>query len=687
MQQLHSRNRSIERGCFLVLALSFSMIVGILIVGAVSTAMLQAKTMRANSDSLFAQGLAEGVGELAQKSMLVAVADFEDPPLSGSETIGGETVSWSATQLGASNIRADIDGIQMTGTPYEIIVQADVESGTGNVERVVDLTLTPIFQYMIFYDGDLEILPGPDMILEGRVHANGDLYIGSGATLTVDSDYLRATGEILRERKNDGSVTGGTVNVKYFDASNFVELEPASDSSSAAWTQSALANWGGTVQSGDHSVREVVTPQLQNIEAGGYYENQADLVIRDGQAFSSGGVPLILPAGTIMEKSMYDGRQKTNVTVTEIDMALLNASGAFPANGLLYAYRTDASEAQPNGIRLTNGSTLLSGLTVVSENSVYVHGDYNSVNKQSAAVISDAVQLLSNAWDDSKRAGTLPTATDTEYNFAMITGDVPTPDGGGAYSGGFENLPRLHENWSGKRATIRGAFSRLFESQYATAPWSYGGDVYGAPIRDWRYDPDLIDPNNLPPFTPNAVYVRRLLWDDNQAITFKPADTSLALMPDVATYDPWTYDPTFMSKVISDPNLAVFGGRKVDYSDKVENEAPDTADRATSSAADQLNNQTSDQRQAADATRTAADSALASRDQALNKIAEGDLVAAGFHVAMLNAAAAAAHYSYHRSGDDPAALRSLHEALTAKTVAEDAYRVALEAAFQASFGP
>ena len=98
---------------------------------------------------------------------------------------------------------------------------------------------------------------------------------------------------------------------------------------------------------------------------------------------------------------------------------------------------------------------------------------------------------------------------------AIITGNIPTPEGGGNYSGGFENLPRFHENWSGTPAIIRGAFIKLYESQFAVSPWSYGGDVYKAPQRDWRFDPDFQSASGLPPFTPNAVYVRRVTWDDN----------------------------------------------------------------------------------------------------------------------------------------------------------------------------
>ena len=54
--------------------------------------------------------------------------------------------------------------------------------------------------------------------------------------------------------------------------------------------------------------------------------------------------------------------------------------------------------------------------------------------------------------------GNLPGAVETSYNIAFVTGNVPTPEGGGTYSGGFENLPRFHENWSGKKAKIRGSF-------------------------------------------------------------------------------------------------------------------------------------------------------------------------------------------------------------------------------------
>jgi hypothetical protein len=137
----------------------------------------------------------------------------------------------------------------------------------------------------------------------------------------------------------------------------------------------------------------------------------------------------------------------------------------------------------------------------------------------------------------------------------MVTGNVRTPDGGGTYSGGFENLPRFHENWTGRTATILGAFVNMYQSSFARSPWRYGGDVYTAPNRNWNHDPDFLDPNRLPPFTPNAVYVRRVLWDDNKRVEFKYEDTRLSLLPqNTPTYDPWNFDQDFLTKVIDDPN-------------------------------------------------------------------------------------------------------------------------------------
>ena len=511
-----------RRGSILILTMLVSLIIVLSLAAAVGSATVASRNAQYSLDHTSALALAEGTTEAAQKRMLVDVANFVPPTLVGSTTIGGVDYPFKIVPIGATTRRTDADGIHMAIQTYKITGSVTQNNATATVNRVVDLTMTPLFQYMIFYQNDLEILPGPSMTLGGRVHSNADIYVGSGGTLTVDTNYFRSTGDIFRRRKNDGSEGEGTVNLRVKDTTTYAPMTNSGDSENSNWLNIALDTWKGSVLSGVHGVKEVAAPSIGTIKAvdpvtgqKGYYNANADLVVKDNQAYDRDGNVVSLPAGTITEKTMYDGREGKTVKVTEINMGLLNTSTAFPVNGLIYAYRTDAKVTQPNGIRLTNGKEIKKPLTVVSQDPVYVKGDFNTVNKKGVAVMSDAVNFLSNAWNDKKTAGTLPNATQTWYNVAVVTGNVPTPDGGGDYSGGFENLPRFHENWSGVKATIRGAFINIFESEIAKSKWVYGGDKYTAPNRDWQYDPALEDMGNLPPFTPNAVYFQRVLWDDS----------------------------------------------------------------------------------------------------------------------------------------------------------------------------
>ena len=78
--------------------------------------------------------------------------------------------------------------------------------------------------------------------------------------------------------------------------------------------------------------------------------------------------------------------------------------------------------------------------------------------RQPAAIIADAVNVLSNSWLDSK-SGTAPNASPTTVNAGFISGNVPT--GGGYYSGGVENFPRFLEDWSNKVFTYYGSMIQL----------------------------------------------------------------------------------------------------------------------------------------------------------------------------------------------------------------------------------
>ena len=219
---------------------------------------------------------------------------------------------------------------------------------------------------------------------------------------------------------------------------------------------------------------------------------------------------------------------------------------------------TTTTSSSKRGVRLINGGTLPSiGMTVATPNPVYIQGDYNTgattnysstaggtssaraltsgnlpdsngsgayssatsapneastgYTKKPAAVVADAVTILSNSWSDGNSANGLSsrTPTSTTINAALVAGNVPTTTS--AYSGGLENFPRLLENWSSSLyLTIHGSFGLLYDSEQATGVWQNTGNYYNAPSRRWFFDPILQDKN--PPGFPVAYAYGLGMW-------------------------------------------------------------------------------------------------------------------------------------------------------------------------------
>lgn len=561
-----------------------------------------------------AQYLAMGAVESAKRDLLDSIANWDEPPTYGQMVIGADVVQFEIGETGLDTVRTDASGIQTLVKGYEIRATGVSHGSQTLAHRVLNVEATPIFQFAVFYDNDLEVFPGPNMNLRGRIHTNGDLFMGSNATLTLNSNFVRSAGQIFRYRKDAPDQSPGTVNIRRwvedpFDnsvAAEYVRMHSEAQMDSMGvptesgydsqftrgldlngdgdfydsgewlpWGPGALHYWsepgseddfpdslpypypdvthspeidnvamgGHTVLDQTHSIGEAHVPGIDSIamyrprpggnyrlnqnsstyyeveegegtHARGYYHANADLVVitnNDGtwDAFDRQGFSVrsrIQSAVRII--SIYDARQaegnNRNTRVTEIDLQRLGQVGGFPANGLLYsAHYGMGTRDRARGIKLVNGAELQSKLTVVSEGTLYVKGDYNTVNKKPAAVIGDAVNLLSNAWNDGKRPGQLPNANRTTYNTAIITGNHETV--GSQYNGGFENLPRFHENWSGVDCRITGAFVNTWYSKFATGLWVYGSDRYQAPNRVWSYDPMFNNVEMLPPFTPLVV--------------------------------------------------------------------------------------------------------------------------------------------------------------------------------------
>lgn len=580
-----------KKGIALVLAYFAIVVLSILVVAVTQRARTELVAAQRNMLSTKALYLAEGGVEEATKTLGQKIANFEDEPVAADDTFfsGSETgylstdfnLSYSCKVKEAEGAEQEITdslGIVTKVRHYEITATA-THSQYGlseTISQIVKRKKTYTFQHAVFYNDDLEMIPGVDMTLSGKVHSNDDIYIaanGSSTIFTIDSKYLYSVGNIYNKRKNNDARMPGTVNIQIKGQpsgtyENMYDGSTYYDSDYSNWTDESQTRWGypsankdGTAKSSVHGVTALAVPEVGSIQPDGYYAGQAEsggLKITkksDGSwEIYVGGSEISrsdFAVDPISESSFQDKREETTVTVADIDISKLNQAeeiigdqsegveghgvyepskgetytdsngnsqydpSYFPNNGLMYVTREDSSVSQPNGVRLVNGEELNGKLTAVSNNPVYIKGDYNTTSKKGSAVICDAVNILSNSWNDSNDNFSDRNATDTTVNTAFISGIVPTPDGGGNYSGGLENYPRLHENWQSdgrKTLTIGGSFVVLWYSSIADGLWHYGSPDYTAPNRAWDYDTDFNDSNNLPVFTPFAVEAERVVW-------------------------------------------------------------------------------------------------------------------------------------------------------------------------------
>ena len=254
----------------------------------------------------------------------------------------------------------------------------------------------------------------------------------------------------------------------------------------------------------------------------------------------------------------------TTIDVGNLNTALTSATGALATNptlaaaynGVVYVYdKTNNTTAGVpntlNAVRMVNGTTTPNvsdqngnplGFSVVSNNGVYVQGDYNTTTitvgaetiNNPTAIMGDAVTALSQGWNPAQSGlpitvptilngmtsireatasaptaanGVNPashgTAAGMTVNAAILTGNTPSTTTYG--SGGAQNLVRMIEDWfypdptgthTGMVLTLNGSLGQLFSSKYfpgayRTGPQvGLGGDrVYIQPMtRNFLYD-------------------------------------------------------------------------------------------------------------------------------------------------------------------------------------------------------
>ncbi|TCO84231.1 hypothetical protein EV701_13725 [Chthoniobacter flavus] len=413
--------------------------------------------------------------------------------------------------------------------------------------RVFERQVQSMWKYAIFYNDMLEINPGANQTITGWVHTNDSLYTAY-ADLTFNNkvDYVNDWGSknFAPGDKDHTSVTPASPTWP----SN---LPPARGEYQYPLGVDPSQTFLNTTPN-DIGFREFIMPPTSGyadpIADTRYYDQAAIRIMVD----ASGAVTISKGDGTVLTSSskgtdanLYtayssavktgdsftDNREGAVMGVTTLDVgkiysATTAATNPIPNPQIIYISDTSNSSSSRKAIRLKNGSFIPSGgLTIASQNAVYIQGDYNTgqtsshqtpantnnngtggnlatksmpdgsnYTEQPSAVLADAVNILSNAWKDANSTQDVSSgnrkATPTTVNAAFVSGNVPTGSGGtgaNSYSGGAENFPRFLEDWGSQTFTYYGSMVELFKSAQSTGYWG-NGNVYSPPKRNWNFD-------------------------------------------------------------------------------------------------------------------------------------------------------------------------------------------------------
>jgi len=455
-----------------------------------------------------------------------------------------------------------------TSASYNYIASADVTLNASfgsstqrqvvaKVRRVFSKQQLSPWNWAIFYVDPLEIHPGPLFTVTGWVHTNSDLYTGHNTLTFADKVTFGSDWSI-------GFMPGDAQHPETPQPPNYPSsLPPARDQALQPFGLDSTSIFNTTDSNPNNdSYAELIQPPVAGFSdplAGQRLWDQASVIIRinadntvsigypnaaSSYAFTSVGSGdwryTMFNGAITTNQTIQDNREGAAMHLSTLDLsAIESGGGANPNyksnnfNGIVYIYDPNNTTSSRRGIRLKNGSKIpTSGLTIASNNPVYIQGDFNtggtgstvpsnnSSNQNSdgtyvdpsnppsstvsgytrapTSILADAVNLLSNSWSDAN-AGSVPAASDTTFNVAVIAGIVPTNvNSDGAYSGGAENFPRFLEDWTNKTLTYYGSMVELYKSQQSIGEWGKA-NVYVPPTREWYFDTNFR--TNPPPGT------------------------------------------------------------------------------------------------------------------------------------------------------------------------------------------
>ena len=142
-----------------------------------------------------------------------------DEPLVGQIDVDGKSVTYSMAPAPVDQqVAPGETGEQVVRDQYLVWASTLSPSGVEVSSRAIcEIHRTPVFQYTVFGNGDLEFAPpeigllttqGPWNHFTGRIFSNKDIYVTPVmGELTLDTSVFHGAGSIYRHRKDNGQIS------------------------------------------------------------------------------------------------------------------------------------------------------------------------------------------------------------------------------------------------------------------------------------------------------------------------------------------------------------------------------------------------------------------------------------------------------------------------------------------------
>lgn len=473
-------------------------------------------------------------------------------------------------------------GLRLYQRKYRIDVMAKCDSDMAErfshpgvaLSQALEITYVPLHVFAIFYDDALELHPGPDMTINGLVHANGDFFICSKNSISFEKAVTVAGlidhGLVPNHQENENTFTG---NVRFTDGFALQDMGQNGvwlDSTQDDWVSASINRWSHHVRDSNHGVTPMDLPipseispdviiqrpsagDIQSVadeklanKAGLYIEASTDggeLQIRT--AVDGNGNPVDLnyyvdpdgnvitaadyremdnPPDNLTEKwivelgAFYDEREGNysnpgrRVWSVDVNVANMVESGITPTNGIMYV-SNDVQNVDLAAVRVVNGERLPGSVGASGFSLATDNPLYilGDYNTVNRTLSMVAADALTILSNDWDDSQSHKSVSKRRAAATSVNAVVLT---GHVWddqgTGGAHNFPRFLENWSSRNFNFSGSFVQLWRSQRADTRWVCCPH-YNPPRRNYSWDTAL-GGLNAPPGAPRVVHIQKTQW-------------------------------------------------------------------------------------------------------------------------------------------------------------------------------